>query len=589
LSTPEKSTGMRTFAGWAILALPLLLVILIFINPVIHTLVLSFQEWKLMGTPQFVGLTNYINIFQDESFKVALKNTFGSPDFYLRVLLLSAGPLALTLLFMELRSGARVAVQVLLALLILFSGAIVTSSTYMIYFSPQGGLAQLLTPAHEDGPIYFFANPEHAVAILSQLFLATGLAWALPFGTALFTSTARGVRSLAPGDGVSYGRFWTRVWKMVVVFVIGAVGFSLAGLEGSFGFPLAMGKDINLITYNFRFSLQMFQPGLGAAAIQFLVIPLLLLGLVVALLLENRHSEISIRFEARSKEKITAGMPAGTGRTIALIVAGAIVAIMAVVLVVIVVLPWIGAVIGLAEPGAVRTEGPGGSFGGSLLLSIVVAVISALLCWAISAATGYSFGWLRPRGSRWLTVLIGMFIFIGPAMFLLPYFLSFRDFRLLDTVASLILPGLLSPAGVLLFTWFFRGARDQKTELEASGASGKNASARVWKSFALFSIPMFAIFMIASLNATLLQITMISNQRLSTAAMFLLRGRNAYMSPEIGAQARLAVLSTLQYLLPIALLIMSAIVVLPRLALIIRKEGEAAPGLDPEDVAKLKG
>ena len=41
----------------------------------LYSLYISFTDWNLFGTPKFVGLENYITIFQDERFYEALKNT----------------------------------------------------------------------------------------------------------------------------------------------------------------------------------------------------------------------------------------------------------------------------------------------------------------------------------------------------------------------------------------------------------------------------------------------------------------------------------------------------------------------------------
>lgn len=55
---------------------PSLLGLLIFkVGAMVYSLYISFTDWNLFGSPEFVGLKNYINIFQDERFYEALKNT----------------------------------------------------------------------------------------------------------------------------------------------------------------------------------------------------------------------------------------------------------------------------------------------------------------------------------------------------------------------------------------------------------------------------------------------------------------------------------------------------------------------------------
>lgn len=55
---------------------PSLLGLLVFkVGAMLYSLYISFTDWNLFGTPKFVGLENYITIFQDERFYEALKNT----------------------------------------------------------------------------------------------------------------------------------------------------------------------------------------------------------------------------------------------------------------------------------------------------------------------------------------------------------------------------------------------------------------------------------------------------------------------------------------------------------------------------------
>lgn len=56
--------------------LPSLLGLLVFkVGAMLYSLYISFTEWNLFGDPEFVGLKNYIEIFHDDRFYEALKNT----------------------------------------------------------------------------------------------------------------------------------------------------------------------------------------------------------------------------------------------------------------------------------------------------------------------------------------------------------------------------------------------------------------------------------------------------------------------------------------------------------------------------------
>lgn len=73
--------------------LPSFLGLLVFkVGAMLYSLYISFTEWNLFGDPEFVGLKNYITIFQDERFYEELKNTLFFIVGYLpAVLVLSMG------------------------------------------------------------------------------------------------------------------------------------------------------------------------------------------------------------------------------------------------------------------------------------------------------------------------------------------------------------------------------------------------------------------------------------------------------------------------------------------------------------------
>ncbi|HBB05418.1 MAG TPA: sugar ABC transporter permease [Firmicutes bacterium] len=69
-----KALLKRNFFAWAILLPPLLLFCFFVWVPMARNILLSFQ--KDYSDPSFVGFSNYASVFQDESFLMALGNTF---------------------------------------------------------------------------------------------------------------------------------------------------------------------------------------------------------------------------------------------------------------------------------------------------------------------------------------------------------------------------------------------------------------------------------------------------------------------------------------------------------------------------------
>jgi multiple sugar transport system permease protein len=584
-----SETKPRTFftvIGWVILIIPLLLMLFLFVNPIIQNLTLSMTKANGFTEPQFIGLDNYQRMGQDERFLSALTNTFLSPALFLRILLLAAAPLSLALLFMELRSGLRITLQAILAPLIVFSGAVVTAFIYYTYFSPMEGLAGRLT----GGEASLLADPGTGYSILQNFLLANGLAWSLPLGIALFLGAMRGVNLAIADKRMLYREFWSRAGRLLAVMGVGVIGFSLINLEGSYMLRLPLGAGDNLFNYFFNHTFRMMRLGYGAAAVQYLILPLLMLGVGFMLLLELPRSRVSIRPAARNKNKLTAGSVWGAGRITAMVLAGVLTLVTLVLLVFIVVLPWLGSLTGLGGRGAEMLTQLVPDLLAGMARSYLSAVPFALFCLVITAAAGFAFGFLRPRGGKAAFIIVGSFIFISPALLLIPYYLTFRNFVLIDTLLALGLPALISPLGIILFTLLFRGLRDEKDAIEAGGLKTNPTvtALRALGTAGLFSVPVFAIYLLAALNQVLLPITMLMRVESATLPFFLMRLQGEYGMSGIGLRAGAGQLALIQYWPPLALLIVGIIVVFPRLALVIRKKGEPVPPPEPEVIEKLK-
>jgi ABC-type glycerol-3-phosphate transport system permease component len=546
------------------------------------------MHWNGIGEPRPAGPENLTRLFSDERFWAALVGTFFSPLLLLRILLLVAAPLSLALLFMELRSGLRLTFQAVLAPLVFFSGAAVTAFLYFTYYAPMGGLAVKLAGEAMQPPL---ADPNAASGALHNLLLANGLGWSVPLGIALFLASARGARLTLPAGRDIYREFWSRAGRFIIILSLMMIGFSWTGLEGAFAFRVLPGRGgDNLITLSFDYGLRFMQLGVGATAILFLILPLLVLGLGVMLVMEVPRARFSIRLAARTREKPAAGAAWGAGRIVAAVLAGVMALAVIVTLVIVVLLPWLGSVTGLGGRGADGMERLAPELLGSLVRSYGVALPAAILCLIYTAAAGFALGYLRPRGGKAVLIAVGSFMFMTPALYLLPYYMTFRSLGLIDTLFGLVLPGIISPLGMIVFTLLFRGLRDEYDALSAGGrpVNGFAFAGRVASGMALFSIPMLTAYLLAGLNGLLLPFTMSLRPETQTLPLELMRLRGEYTFGGPGLQAGAGLVALLQYLLPCALLVVGIIIVFPRLALVMRKKGEGIPAPEPEVIDRMK-
>ncbi len=77
--------------AWSFLALPVIFYVVIRFYPTGNAIILSFQDWNLLGARTWAGLNNYQKLWNDPVFWIVFKNTF--------VYLLLGTPLSLAIAF----------------------------------------------------------------------------------------------------------------------------------------------------------------------------------------------------------------------------------------------------------------------------------------------------------------------------------------------------------------------------------------------------------------------------------------------------------------------------------------------------------
>src|SRR5699024_3154139 len=71
----RRSSLRGGLAPYAFIAPFYVLYVLFMIIPILAALYLSLTEWVGLGTPNFIGLANYVNLVSDSSFATALSNS----------------------------------------------------------------------------------------------------------------------------------------------------------------------------------------------------------------------------------------------------------------------------------------------------------------------------------------------------------------------------------------------------------------------------------------------------------------------------------------------------------------------------------
>jgi len=124
------------------LVLPAVLFFAVFmLYPFLSAFWYSLTSWDLVSAPRFIGLTNYVGVFQDDAFK----NSATVTAYYTIGLLVPMLPLSLVLaMLLDRKLQGRAFYQaVLFAPTVL--AAVVVSMIWRVVYMPQGGLYQLFT------------------------------------------------------------------------------------------------------------------------------------------------------------------------------------------------------------------------------------------------------------------------------------------------------------------------------------------------------------------------------------------------------------------------------------------------------------
>jgi multiple sugar transport system permease protein len=139
----------RTRAFYFFIAPWFLLVLLFQVGPVVASFLLSFTEWRFVGSPEWVGLANYEEVAQDPLFTKTIQNTIyfavGSVPLNLMV------GFALAALLNRWRRGATI-FRTIFFLPVVVSGVAVTLIWGWLFNNQYGLINQSLALFGIDGP-----------------------------------------------------------------------------------------------------------------------------------------------------------------------------------------------------------------------------------------------------------------------------------------------------------------------------------------------------------------------------------------------------------------------------------------------------
>lgn len=278
-----------------ILIFPWLATLAIFwLFPVIYSFVLSFTDYSIFGQTKYIGIANYLKLFSDQAFLLALKNTsyfvFGTIPFTTIIAII------LAVLIAEKIPGHKIFQAAY------FIPSITSMSVIAIVFSAlyaRGGYLHILgklsgLPAPENG--YLFSTSTALPAIMAMdIWVAIGY-YVLLFLAAI-KSIPTDIYEAAKLDGAG---FWRRLWQVTLpqitsmtlfVVVINTIRSFQIFIEiyiMTRGGPL--GSTSTVVYFVFEEGLRKFNMGYASAAAYLLFVIILVISLIQMKLMARRDA-----------------------------------------------------------------------------------------------------------------------------------------------------------------------------------------------------------------------------------------------------------------------------------------------------------
>jgi len=205
LRKPRRSKGRRTYrwreALWGYLfILPNFLLILVFtLFPVLFAFGVSLTDWSLLSLPVFVGLKNYVNIFQDPVAKVTFKNTllFTAMSIPLRIIL----PLLLAVALNQKIRG--IAFYRTCYYLPVISASVAVSMLFMWILDTNFGLLNRLIIAVGLNPVGWLTDPQYALFSIVLVTVWRGLGFNMIIFLAALQDVPEDLYDVADIDGAN--------------------------------------------------------------------------------------------------------------------------------------------------------------------------------------------------------------------------------------------------------------------------------------------------------------------------------------------------------------------------------------------------
>ena len=284
-----------TLWAWALLSPTIVGLIFFMVGPMLVALYISFTDWSLLGTPTWLGLTNFKALFKDPLFWTSWSNTLVYTCVSVPLSMLLGLGVAL-LLNRKLRGMVVFRVLFFMPMTV---GVVASGLLWSWMFTPQYGLLNYLLHFVGLGPYHWLTSSSTSMISI----IIVGVWRGMGFNIIVFLAGLQGVPQhlydAATVDGAGPVR---KFWHVTVPMLSPTLFFgSLIGLIMSFGvfeqtYVMTQGgpgnSTLTIIYFIYQQGFSYLRMGYASAAsVTFLVILTILTGLLLRLQSRLVHYE----------------------------------------------------------------------------------------------------------------------------------------------------------------------------------------------------------------------------------------------------------------------------------------------------------
>jgi multiple sugar transport system permease protein len=296
VTPPKKSMlrNQRKMAPWFFLAPGILMFLVFVISPIFQSLWISFYEWDGLGEKTWLGLANYLELFDDENFFISLKN-----NIIWLVLYMLAPPIGLAIALMLNQTVFGIRLYKSLFFFPFVISQVVVGLVFAWFYDPSYGLLNVVITSFGFEPIAVLADER----FVTYGIIVAGLWPQVAYCMILYLT---GLNNVA-ADQIEAARLdnakgWKMLWYIiipqlrpatfiaVVVTVIGALrSFDLVSIMTSGG-PYGSSRVLSYYMYETALSEYGYRMGYGAAiaVVLFAIMMLFITGFIWKMIRDER-------------------------------------------------------------------------------------------------------------------------------------------------------------------------------------------------------------------------------------------------------------------------------------------------------------